>query len=202
VRDTRGFRNRGLLGGAFLVPMVLLVAFSQPALPENSVVARALDALGWVFFLVYVGLRIWATLFIGGHKNSVLQAEGPYSLCRNPLYWGSFCFALSLGCFLKSISFAGVVVVVFVLYCQWVVRAEENVLEWRFGEDYLNYCRRTPRFWPRFSAFHSPPDLHVNLNHLKKEVVRLCRAVLVPVGMQLIMEWRMASWWPHYFWIP
>jgi protein-S-isoprenylcysteine O-methyltransferase Ste14 len=202
VGDTRGFRNRGWLGGGLLVPAVLLVAVSQPALPENGFLAHALDAVGWGLFLLYIGVRVWATLFIGGHKNSVLQTEGPYSLCRNPLYWGSFCFGLSVGCFLKSVTFAGVVLLVFVAYSHWVVRAEEKVLQFRFGENYLDYRRRTPRFWPRFSSFHSPPHVRVDLVHLRKEVVRLCRAALVPVGLQIIMEWRMAPWWPHFFWIP
>jgi protein-S-isoprenylcysteine O-methyltransferase Ste14 len=185
-----------------LVPTVLLVAFSQPILRESGFTARILDAMGWGLFLLYIGLRVWATLFIGGHKNSVLQTEGPYSLCRNPLYWGSFCFALSVGCFLKSVTFVGVVSLAFVGYFHWVVRAEEQVLRWRFGEDYLKYCQRTPRFWPRFSAFRSPSHVRVNLGHLRKETVRLGRAVLVPIGLQLVMEWRMASWWPHYFWVP
>jgi protein-S-isoprenylcysteine O-methyltransferase Ste14 len=40
-------------------------------------------------------LRLWSTLYIGGRKRVVLVSDGPYSLCRNPLYVGTFLIALS-----------------------------------------------------------------------------------------------------------
>lgn len=115
-----------------------------------------LNASAWTFFLLYVGIRIWATLFIGGNKDLQLQTDGPYSICRNPPYLGSFCFALALTCMLKSATFAAGVIVAFVVYLNFVVRAEEHFLGLRFGEQFANYCRRTPRFLPRLSALNDP----------------------------------------------
>jgi protein-S-isoprenylcysteine O-methyltransferase Ste14 len=34
--------------------------------------------------------RLWCSLYISGYKNSQLITSGPYSLCRNPLYFFSF----------------------------------------------------------------------------------------------------------------
>ena len=201
VRAAFSFRHRGLLGGLLLVPLAFAIVFSKPAFAENTgghMLALALDAAGWIFFFCYVGVRIWATLFVGGHKDRDLQTEGPYSLCRNPLYFGSLCFALAVACFLKSAVFGVALLLAFFIYFFFVVRAEEYFLELRFQEDYRDYCRRTPRFWPRWSRFHSPPFVQVELMRLRKEVARLSRASLLFILLQIVMQWRSQPWWPQW----
>jgi len=146
--------------------------------------------------------RLWATLFIGGRKDRALQTDGPYSVCRNPLYFGSFCYSISLACFLKSVTFGAAVLVVFAIYCFLVIRAEEHSLEVRFGEDFRNYCRRTPRLWPRWSGFHTPDQVRVDLKYLKQECVRLARAALLPLALQMVMQLRLHPAWPHWFNLP
>ncbi len=202
VRTNFSFKNRGLLGALILGPVAFAVAFSPPRLPESEPVAWALNAGAWVFFLLYVAIRIWATLFIGGNKDLRLQTDGPYSVCRNPLYAGSFCFALALTCMLKSATFATGVIVAFVVYLKFVVRAEEHFLGLRFGEDFVNYCQRTPRFWPRWSSFNSPTHLRVDVNRLRQEFVRLSRAALIPILLEVLMKFRSTANWPHWFRLP
>ena len=148
MRTAFSFRHRGLLGGLILVPLALVLVFNKPAFTEATVLAWALNAAGWVCFFLYLGVRIWATLFVGGHKDRALQTEGPYSLSRNPLYFGSLCFALSVACFLKSAVFGAARLPAFFTYFFFVVRAEEHFLELRFHEDYRTYCLRTPGSGP------------------------------------------------------
>ena len=199
VRSVFSFRNRGLLGGLLLVPAAVAVVFSHPTLAGNGFPALLLNAGGWIFFLLCAGVRVWATLYVGGHKDRQLETEGPYSLCRNPLYFGSLCFAISIACFLKSITFSGALLVAAFVYFHWVVRAEERYLELRFGEDFRSYCRRTPRFWPRRSAFQTGEQVEVDVKRLKNEIVRLGRAALIPIILQTIAQLNTASWWPHWF---
>ena len=198
VRSKFSFRNRGLLGVLLLVPVATVVILSNPVMAETSFGGMTLNAAGWIFFLLYAGVRIWATLYVGGHKDRDLQTEGPYSICRNPLYFGSLCFALSLACFLKSIPFGVTILAAFFVYLQFVVRSEEHFLELRFRDVYRKYCSRTPRFWPRWSAFRTQPTLQVDLKRLKKEVVRLSRAALLPLLLQIVMQQRTQDWWPNW----
>ena len=202
VRKNFSFKNRGLLGAVILGPLAFASAFSAPRIPESELLAWLLNAGAWVFFLLYAGIRIWATLFIGGNKDLRLQTDGPYSICRNPLYVGSFCFAVCLTCLLKSATFASGVILAFVVYLSLVVRAEEHFLELRFGDDFRNYCKRTPRFWPRWSSFHSPAHLRVDVNRFRQECVRLGRAALIPILLEVLMKFRSNPGWPHWFNLP
>lgn len=185
-----------------LVPAGLAALVSTPQIAERSWPALLLNSGGWIFFLFYATWRIWATLYIGGRKDKELQIEGPYSVCRNPLYCGSLCYALSVASFLKSGVFAATVVVAWVVYYHFVVRAEEHALGLRFGEDFNNYCQRTPRFLPRWSVFHTPPQVRVELKRLWQESIRLARAALLPLALHVAVQLRMEAWWPHWLNLP
>ena len=123
-------------------------------------------------------------------------------MCRNPLYLGSFSFAVALACFLQSIVFSALLLPAILLYLQFVVRAEEHFLELQFQEDYRNYCRRTPRFWPRCIVFHASPVVRVDLKRLRKEGIRLASAALAILLLQAVVFLRAASAWPHWFSVP
>ena len=102
----------------------------------------------------------------------------------------------------KSATFATAVVILFMVYLSFVVRAEEHFLGLRFGEDFVNYCRRTPRFLPRWSSFNSPSHLRVDVKRLRQEFVRLSRAALVPILLEVLMKFRSNPDWPHWFNLP
>jgi protein-S-isoprenylcysteine O-methyltransferase Ste14 len=202
IRRVGIFRHRGLVGALLMSPIVLAVLTSPPMVREDVIGGQILNTLGWLAFLTYAAIRIWATLFIGGRKNDVLQVDGPYSVCRNPLYLGSMCFALSIAFFLKSLTFGAALLVAFLYYWRFVVPAEETFLEGRFGEVFRDYCRRTPRFWPRFSSYHSPRSVAVDMKFLRIEARRLARGVIAPVILLMVMRLRGESWWPEWFQFP
>ena len=78
-----------------------------------------------------------------------LVTEGPFAWMRNPLYLGN------------GLAWAGVAIItgiqwlvplglaVFLIEYSLIVRYEEGVLESLFGETYLAYKRRTPRWVPK-----------------------------------------------------
>lgn len=185
-----------------MAPIMVLVLTSPPLVGEDTAGGQALNTLGWLCFLGYAAIRVWATLFIGGRKNDVLQVDGSYSICRNPLYLGSTLFALSIAFFLKSLTFSGALLVAFFYYWLFVVPAEEKFLETRFGEVFRDYCRRTPRFWPRFSAFNSPKSVSVDMKFLRIEAARLARSAIMPVFLTTLLRLREAAWWPEWFRLP
>ena len=196
------FKRRGWVGIFLLVPAVILFSLSSPAVKEGSAVDLAMDALGWLMFVFYVTFRLWATLYISGRKDKELQTQGPYSITRNPLYLGSFCLALSITLFFKSMSLFMATFLGWIIYSYGVVQKEETYLETQFGEDFRAYCRRTPRFFPRFSLHRSGEVIGVELKSLKFEVGRLWAAALIPPSVAILMHFRMASWWPHWFTLP
>lgn len=199
VSDSLIFKYRGLVGIICLFPIGTAIIFSSPLITEDTFLDLAMDALGWLCFVIYATFRIWATLYVGGRKGKELQTQGPYSITRNPLYFGSFCFALSASFFLKSILLPITTVIMIAVYSRWVIAAEEQVLLKTFGDAFSTYVQSTSRLLPRLSHYHATDFVEVNLKAMKTEAKRLWRAAAFPVIIEFVMHLRTASWWPHWF---
>lgn len=202
VTESWIFTHRSWIGGLCLAPAGLAVMFSKPWVSEPAPAALLLDFVGWLFFLAYLTMRIWSTLYVGGVKDRVLQTTGPYSITRNPLYAGGFCFAMSISFFLKSFSLVGLTLVAAAAYTWLVIPAEESVLEGIFGDAYRDYKRRTPRVIPQPSLYQAAPTTEVRLHALRGEAKRLFRASMMPILVFSILYLRGAAWWPHWFTLP
>jgi protein-S-isoprenylcysteine O-methyltransferase Ste14 len=202
ISDAFAFRNRGRIGLWLIGPLIVAILFSRPLVAENSLLGILMNFSAWVMFCLYATIRIWATLFIGSRKDSTLQQDGPYSITRNPLYFGTFCFALSAVLLCKSITLAVVMLAGFLFYSRFVIRAEERFLAGRYGSEFFKYREQTPRFIPSFSSFHSPPSVSVSLRDLASETRRIWIALSFPVVLQIAMHLRMSAAWPHWFRIP
>ncbi len=78
-----------------------------------------------------------------------LVTEGPYSYCRNPLYFGYLLLLIGTSIFLHSfflLVLSSVLVSLFILV--YIGIFEEKKLTARFGEEYLQYRHQTPRMIP------------------------------------------------------
>jgi protein-S-isoprenylcysteine O-methyltransferase Ste14 len=196
------FRSRGLVGALLGAAFGALVLFSPPLFDEAQWERVPLEILGWLIFFAGAGLRFWATLYIGGRKRLVVVSDGPYSICRHPLYLGTFLIALSVAVILQSMTFLACVLVGGVFYAMATVPAEERYLIGQLGEPYIRYCRDVPRFLPRLSNFSTPMTLVVSVRALRLECSRACRWVLLPVLADLICQVRSEAWWPHWINLP
>ena len=196
------FRYRGLIGLILLLPVVLLLVFSRPTITDGSILDIITDFMGWFLFVTYAVFRLWATLYAGGRKDKTLETDGPYSITRNPLYFGSLCFALSAAFFCKSIILVTAVLALWLIYSHWIVVSEERYLESIFGEEYRKYCQLAPRFIPDPFLYHANQHISVEVRPLEKEVKRIAWAALMPIGIEILMHLRSLSWWPHWFTLP
>jgi protein-S-isoprenylcysteine O-methyltransferase Ste14 len=195
-------RWRGLVAGLILVPILFVVVFSRPLIVRDSWLACGLDILGYMTFLIGAIFRFWSTLYIGGRKERAVICEGAYSVCRNPLYVGSFFLALSVGFFATSVIFALGLGFTILFYMLATIPSEEKTLRGIFGEPYEEYCRKVPRFWPRFSLFHTAPVVEVNVNGLRMEFKRMLLWIWIPAMAGVLSQLRNEPWWPHWFMLP
>ena len=196
---SRAFRLRGVAGALLLGAGGLLAVLSQPLVAEETLADVLTDALAWAAFAGGAALRWWATLYLGGRKERTVVSEGPYSVCRNSLYIGSFLLWLSLALFLKSPILAVAVAMAVVVYCLAVVPAEERDLRRKLGDEYLDYCRQVPRFWPKFARFHTSETILVSVKALVLEARRSAKWIWLPFVAELVAHLRMQPWWPHIF---
>jgi protein-S-isoprenylcysteine O-methyltransferase Ste14 len=104
------------------------------------------------------GFRLWGTAYIGSsvvksgamHAHGVMTA-GPYRYVRNPLYLGSFLFAVSVAILMPPSGAIFSNVASFVQILRLILR-EEPYMEAQQGEAYLAYKRRVPRLLPSLTA--------------------------------------------------
>ncbi|MGH8581791.1 MAG: methyltransferase family protein [Gammaproteobacteria bacterium] len=158
-----------------------------------------MDTVAFTFYLAGLAFRFWATLYVGGRKGSTVVADGPYSVCRNPLYLGSFLLATASALFIRSGVFAVGILAVSVFYIIATVPREERHLKEARGEEYVRYCRRVPRFIPRLSLFHAPAEITVSIKGLWRECRRMFPWIWIPLAGELIAHLRSQPWMPHYF---
>lgn len=142
-----------------LVPLVL---WSRPAW-TSPVMLELLEIAGILLIVTGVIGRLWAILYIGGRKSHVVLQDGPYSICRHPLYLFSSIAAAGFGLMLGSLLLGAVIgsVVFIILYLTaW---DEEAGLRKAFGDEYRRYAEHTPRVMPDLSRFRTEPVITVNI---------------------------------------
>jgi len=81
-------------------------------------------------------------------ERGALVTWGPYRYVRNPIYLGAFSVVVAQALLAANwlVLLPGLATIA-VIYSQ--IRGEEAMLAERFGEQYLEYMRCTPRIIPR-----------------------------------------------------
>ncbi|OOQ57508.1 methyltransferase family protein [Mucilaginibacter pedocola] len=138
-----------------------LFLFSSTWLPESSPLHEAMQWAGYFLIILGVAVRIYCSLYIGGRKDSDIITHGPFSVVRNPLYVGSFIAVIGIGLQTASLILVGVMILGFLLYYPYVVKAEEGYLEQKFGKKYRSYKAIVPRWVPNLSLWKSPEEIMI-----------------------------------------
>ncbi len=80
-----------------------------------------------------------------------LVTTGPYAYVRNPMLTGVFALLFGFGVFIGSVSLLVVFTPLFIFINFWELKSiEEPELEKRLGEEYIEYRKRIPMFFPGF----------------------------------------------------
>ena len=80
------------------------------------------------------------------HGASTLVCSGVYRITRNPMYVGLLFWLIAWSLYLGTLWFA-ISLPLFMMYIQTLqILPEERVLLKKFGEDYVEYKRRVPRW--------------------------------------------------------
>lgn len=201
VKQSWAYRWRVKLTAVVLLTTWTGTLFSVPFVLAGSLAAVIVDYFGWLLFGAGIALRLWGTTNIGGRKQRELVNHGPYALCRNPLYVGTFLMMFSEACFLKSLTFVLATVVLIVFYHVAVVPVEERVLRARFGSAYDNYCDAIPRWWPRRANLFAPP-VTVAPNPWHDELRRTVWWLSLPLLGTYTAYLQNHPDWPHWFRLP
>lgn len=159
---------------------VMAFLFMTSAWETRSVVVEeSLFFAGVVLVAIGVVGRVWSLSYLVGNKAKKLVTEGPFSLCRNPLYLFSFIGVLGVCLCTETMSVALIVMPIFVIVHLRSVRNEERKLGALFGPEYEEYARRTPRFFPSFASFKESDVLTVNAVLFRKGATEVAMFIVM-----------------------
>ena len=186
------FRWRSYIPLLFIAPLIL--AFEESAYIE-SLVGDDIEDL-WVllcFIISLAGLavRCFTVGFIPGstsgrntteQRANFLNTTGMYSIVRNPLYLGNFIMILGVMLSIKVWWLALIFSLVFFIYMERIILAEEQYLHDKFGETYDTWRARTPVIIPKFSLWSAP-----NMEFSWKTVLKREYPGLLAVGTAFLV---------------
>lgn len=141
-----------------LVPMLPLLAMIRSGW-AGTPMAAVLHMAGIGLIVLAVLGRFWAILYIGGRKNATVMRDGPYSICRHPLYLFSTLGAAGFGLLLDSLVAAFVLGGLTFVILSLTATREERFLCHRFGAAYRDYARQVPRILPAPRRFRTAPQI-------------------------------------------
>ena len=103
----------------------------------------------------------------------VLNTTGMYSVVRHPLYVGNFIMWLGISLLFHLWWFTLLIALIFWVYYEKIMYAEEEFLKQKFGEQFLTWAEKTPLFIPRFSLWQAPEMQFSFKSALKKRICLL-----------------------------
>jgi protein-S-isoprenylcysteine O-methyltransferase Ste14 len=104
-----------------------------------------------------------------GQIADELNVTGIYSILRHPLYLGNFFMWLGPVLFLRDVWFTVIFGLIYWLYYERIMFAEEQFLRRKFGETYDKWSETVSSFIP-YSLNYLPPKLPFSVrNVLKRE---------------------------------
>lgn len=98
-----------------------------------------------------------------------LNTTGIYSVVRNPLYLGNFFMGLGIALFPHLWWLTLIFILIFWLYYERIIFAEEAFLRNKFGDEFLDWANQTPVFVPRFDQYKKPDLAFSVRNVLRRE---------------------------------
>jgi protein-S-isoprenylcysteine O-methyltransferase Ste14 len=110
---------------------------------------------GAAVVLAGLAIRTWAAGVL--NKGLALAVGGPFSLCRHPLYVGSFLMMVGFFCLLGDVVFSTLLVGLMTIVYRATIANEESRLSERYPAAWAAYVQATPRFVPVGARYLAAP---------------------------------------------
>lgn len=101
------------------------------------------------FLLMMAGMffRAWSSGYI--NKDRELATEGPYSLTRNPLYFGSLILGSGIAVAGNNVITYLIFVVYYFFFFTFLIAIERKRMRKRFGQQYETWAKEANLFFPK-----------------------------------------------------
>lgn len=136
-----------------------------------SIICLTVSLLGQFVRILVIGFTPKGTSGRNTAKQiaKTLNSKGIYSVVRHPLYLGNFLMWLGIILYVNNIWFSIVCSLLFWLYYERIMFAEEQFLKGQFGENYKKWSLTAPPFFPKFKGWIKTEMEFSLRNVLKRE---------------------------------
>lgn len=174
------------------IPFLILMFVFQRATIQSMVIGFLIALCGELIRFWGVSWAGSETRTTGGVGGTFLIISGPFAYVRNPLYVGNILLYTGLGVMsLALFPYLQIVsLIFFLIQYYYIVKEEESFLVKKFGEDFENYLKKVPRFFPRFHAYKinnaEQPEFNLKAG-LRSEKRSLQAFVIVTIILIVLM---------------
>ena len=157
------FKYRGQIPVVLFVlaiPVIYFTDYSRIITSLNSYyiytgIAILLSVIGLVIRAITVGRAAKHTSGRNTEEQvaEVLNSTGIYSTVRHPLYLGNYFMWIGIVAFTFNPYYVICVSLAYWIYYERIMFAEERFLERKFGDEYLEWSKKHPAFWPSFKNY-------------------------------------------------
>ncbi len=145
-------RRIGIQGTVTVLGVIAGIALSRFVFVRwsNPLFDLLADVCG--LFLIIYGFLL--RVVSRGYKEEESEAGkklvrgGPYAAVRNPMYFGTFFIACGVIIMLFKLWVFFIFLSIYLAIYLPEIKKEERILAERFGEEYQEYCRITPKYFP------------------------------------------------------
>ncbi len=120
-----------------------------------------------------------------------LNTKGIYSTVRHPLYLGNYFMWIGIVLYAYNIWFFVVVSLLFWLYYERIMFAEERFLERKFGQSYLDWSLKVPPFIPSFKNFDKTDISFSFKTIMRREYSGISATIIGFVFVAFLKDWKM-----------
>lgn len=161
------FRYRGefpLLLFVLAIPTIYLTDYK--VINENetlnivyTAIAICISLLGQIIRAIAIGTSQKATSGRNKHEQiaEALNTKGIYSTLRHPLYLGNYFMWIGIIMYTFNFWFILVSSLLFWIYYERIMFAEERFLERKFGQQYIDWSMNIPPFIPSLKHYEKSP---------------------------------------------
>ena len=155
------FRKRGQIPVILFLLVIPVLYYTNPSILSDitrislTYVAILVSLCGFIIRAIAIGTTPKGT---SGRNTKEQVAEslnrtGIYSTSRHPLYLGNYLMWIGIVIFTFNLYFVIIVSLAFWLYYERIMFAEERFLERKFGNEYMEWSKTVPAFFPSFRKY-------------------------------------------------
>lgn len=195
------FRYRGQIPVLLFlasIPAIYFTNYDWIEFDEDSkflwlIIAAAISLLGQVIRAIAIGT---ANKHTSGRNTKeqvadALNTKGIYSTVRHPLYLGNYLMWIGIVVYVLNPWYVIVVSLLFWLYYERIMFAEERFLERKFGDSYVKWSNSVPAFVPSLKNYKSSEIPFSMKTILRREYSGISATIIGFLFVDIIRDYKL-----------